>query len=126
MIRRYIENDALEMMELIESEGEEWSSYYKGDGKKKYLDSLKNSITFVKVKNEMIIGYVRAIDDHGFDIYICDLLVFKKERGNHYGHELIEAVKNLFLDRDIYVMSDVDSYYIKEGYQKIGSIFEIK
>ncbi|PKK98056.1 MAG: GNAT family N-acetyltransferase [Tenericutes bacterium HGW-Tenericutes-2] len=125
MIRRYRENDASMLMKLIESEGDEWSSYYQGDGKDKYLVSLKDSITYIMIIDNEIIGYIRAIDDHGFDVYICDLLVHKEKRGNHYGKRLIQVIQSHFIGRDIYVMSDVDGYYIKEGLEKIGSIFKI-
>ena len=125
MIRRYRENDASKLMKLIESEGDEWSSYYRGDGKDKYLVSLKDSITYIMIIDNEIIGYIRAIDDHGFDVYICDLLVHKEKRGNHYGKRLIQVIQSHFIGRDIYVMSDVDGYYIKEGLEKIGSIFKI-
>ncbi len=126
MIRKYETGDELLIMELIESEGEEWSSYCLGDGRTRYLESLIDSITYVKVKNEKIIGYIRAIDDHGFEIYICDLLVSKMERGNQYGFDLISLILSMNPHRDIYVMSDVDPYYLKQGYKKIGSIFKIE
>lgn len=126
MIRRYVRSDSISLMNLIESEGKEWSSYYEGDGRVKYLKSLEQSISYVYVKDDQIIGYIRAIDDHGFDIYICDLLVNQNERGHHYGIELIQMIKKLYNNRDVYVMSDVDPYYIKAGYQKIGSVFEVK
>lgn len=125
MIRKYQKNDSILMMELIRSEGDEWSSYVEGDGIK-YLNSLEKSITYVYMKEDRIIGYIRAIDDHGFDIYICDLLVNQNSRGHHYGRELIETIKKEYPNRDICVMSDVDPYYTKEGYKKIGSVFEIE
>jgi predicted GNAT family N-acyltransferase len=125
MIRRYQNSDDLMIMQLIESEGIEWSSYYQGDGKDKYLKSLSDSITYVMIIDREMIGYIRAIDDHEFDIYICDLLVRRDKRGNHYGLKLIEEIKSHYPNQDIYVMSDVDDYYIKEGFQKIGSIFKI-
>ena len=125
MIRKYKQDDASQIMKLIASEGDDWSSYYQGEGQIKYLISLNDSITYVMIIDDQIIGYIRAIDDHGFDIYICDFLVQKEKRGNHYGMKLIETIQSLFKNRDIYVMSDVDSYYIKEGLEKIGSIFKI-
>lgn len=112
-------------MELIESEGKDWEEYYKGFGKSKYLDSLKNSITYVMIESDQIIGYIRAIDDHGFDVYICDLLVHKNYRNKHYGSKLISSIKSHFPNRNIYVMSDVDPYYIKQEFKKVGSIFKI-
>lgn len=59
-------------------------------------------------------------------VHVCDLLVDKSHRGHHYGRLMMEHIKNLYHDLEVYVMSDVDSYYEKEKYQKIGSIFEIK
>jgi predicted GNAT family N-acyltransferase len=126
MIRKYEKNDSIMMMELIEVEGEDWSSYYEGTGRDKYLNSLEKSITYVKIKDDQIVGYIRAIDDFGFDVYICDLLVSSDERGHQYGYDLIQSIISHFSNRDIYVMSDVDLYYIKQGFKKIGSIFKVE
>jgi len=126
MIRRYVDNDASALLELIESEGEAWASYYQESTRSNYLNSIRDSITYVMIINEKIIGYIRAIDDHGFEVLICDLLVSKDKRGNHYGLKLIQSIQSHFPNREIYVMSDVDPYYNKEGFKKIGSIFKIE
>jgi hypothetical protein len=39
---------------------------------------------------------------------------------------LMETVCEDFSDQLVYVMSDVDTYYEKLGYQREGSIFEVK
>jgi len=125
VIRRYVISDSSNLVKLIESEGDLWSSYYLGDGRIRYLESIQQSITYVIIIKEELIGYIRAIDDSGFDVYICDLLVKKEKRGNHYGIKLVESIKTHFPNRDIYVMSDVDDYYFKAGFKRVGSIFKI-
>jgi GNAT superfamily N-acetyltransferase len=82
-------------------------------------------MTYLLFKDAELVAYIRAIEDMGYAIYICDLLVDQHHRGHGFGKMLIEHVKSLYPMYEIYVMSDVDPYYIKQGYKKIGSIFEI-
>lgn len=126
MIRTYQVTDQRAIMRLIESEGLDWKDYYHPEGRQKYLRSLLDSITIVKTDGDEIIGYVRAIDDHGFGIYVCDLLVHQNHRGHGYGHQMMNHLMDLFKDQTFYVMSDVDSYYEQLGYERIGSIFQLK
>jgi ribosomal protein S18 acetylase RimI-like enzyme len=73
-----------------------------------------------------VCGYARCREDDGFGVYIYDLLVRKTHRGKPIGKALMERVLNDFPNQPIYVMSDVDPYYEKLGYRKVGSIFEIR
>ena len=98
------------VMQLIESEGEEWNCYSTGANRKKYEKSLSQSITYIACSADVLCGYSRSIDDFGFDIYICDLLVHESYRGKSIGKHLIERVTADFPNRTIYVMSDVDEY----------------
>jgi GNAT superfamily N-acetyltransferase len=126
MIRKFEATDQMAITKLIESEGYDWKDYFEGNNREKYWRSLTDSITYVKVHGDEIIGYLRAIDDHGYDLYVCDLLVHQDHRGQGYGKEILTHVMNLYPNRDIYVMSDVDPYYEQLGYDKIGSIFQVK
>jgi ribosomal protein S18 acetylase RimI-like enzyme len=118
--KRY--EDAL--FDLILSEGELWHEY-SVKHKEQYIKALKSSKAYLIMKGMKSIAYIRVKDDHGFGLYIYDLLVGKEFRSHHYGKLLIDHVIKIYPNHDIYVMSDVDAYYTKLGYEKIGSIFKV-
>jgi len=80
---------------------------------------------YVYLEEDDLIAYIRCKEDSGFGVYVYDLLVRQDKRGNQIGKKLIEYVKDEYKNQSIYIMSDVDSYYEKCGYKKIGSIFEV-
>ena len=92
----------------------------------RYKFALSNSITFVAYQNEVLCGYSRSLDDCGLYIYVCDLLVKPACRGNEIGRKLMECLIDEYPEQTVYVMSDVDDYYEKIGFKKIGSVFEVK
>lgn len=118
-----MEND---LFNLIKSEGEDWSDYTSELGRYNYIRAIETSIVYVIYESNEIIAYIRCKEDNGFGIYVYDLLVRQDKRGSKLGQLLIEKVKNDYPEQSIYIMSDVDEYYIKCGYNKIGSIFEIE
>lgn len=122
-IRRYTAADAPGLFELLRSEGDEWSDY--NNGFEKYKTALDNSIVYLLFENNFLCGYIRLRDDDGFGLYVYDLLVHKNYRGKGYGKLLLEQIRVDYPDNDIYAMSDVDKYYEKQGYNRIGSIFII-
>ena len=125
LIKRYTKNDEASLFELLKNAGEEWVGYY-GEGQQdKYKTVLGSSITYVAYEADVLCGYCRCRNDDGYGIYVYDLLVDKKHRGKSYGRLLMERVSADFPEDAIYVMSDVDKYYEKQGYQRIGSIFEV-
>lgn len=122
-IRKY--NSALDyksLMKLVQSEGEEWKEYLNPG----YRKALDNSITFVALIEDELCGYSRSLSDSGLFIWVVDLLVEKSRRGLSIGKKLMECILTDFPDIDVFVMSDVDTYYEKLGYKKEGSIFEVK
>lgn len=125
-IRWYIKEDESLLFDLIIDEGEEWIDYYSEEGRKRYIKALESSITYIALYNNIICGYVRCKEDDGFGVYVYDLLVGKFYRGRNLGKRLMERVCIDYPNQPIYVMSDVDIYYEKLGFQKIGSIFEAK
>jgi len=124
-IRKYNKEDENNIMKIIEQEGEEWESYSGSNVQDKYKKALKNSITYVAYVGDELCGYSRSLDDNGFYIYVCDLLVSPKFRGGNIGRELMECIYEDHTDKIVYVMSDVDEYYEKQGYRKEGSVFEV-
>ena len=124
-IRKY--NAALDyekLLELFRSEGE-WSFYLKDNVIEKYRISLANSIIYVAFHDDILIGYSRSIDDFDTYIYVCDLLVHKKQRGHDIGKQLLDCLSNEFPKHEIFIMSDVDPYYEKLGYIREGSLFKV-
>ena len=109
------------LMKLIETEGNEWKDYLKPQHK----IALENSISFVALAGDRIVGYSRSINDSGQFIWLIDLLVDPAYRGNALGKQLMECAAAAFPHLDLFVMSDVDPYYEKIGYSKEGSIFKV-
>ncbi|MFS0788190.1 GNAT family N-acetyltransferase [Shouchella sp. 1P09AA] len=114
-----------DLFALIASEGEEWHEYLYNGGKEKYLQTLASSITLVAYEEGKLIGYARAIVDGAFHVYVCDLLVHKQARGHKIGRKLMTDFYERYPSHVVLVMSDVDMYYEKLGYQKEGTIFTV-
>ncbi|MBP2098508.1 GNAT family N-acetyltransferase [Enterococcus rivorum] len=108
----------------MKGESEEWSGYYSLENQPKYVKAIMNSITHVMIENDILCGYIRCKNDDGFGIYILDLLVMKQYRGCEFGLKLIQSIANVFPNDPLYVTSDIDPYYEKIGFKKIGSILE--
>ena len=122
-IRKY--NSTLDyenLMKLIQSEGEEWNDYLNPI----YRKVLDNSVTYVALIGEELCGYSRSLSDSGLFVWVIDLLVNKNRRSLSIGRKLMECILLDFPDTDVFVMSDVDRYYEKLGYEKEGSIFKVK
>ena len=124
-IRKYNKEDENNIMKIIKEEGEEWGCYSGSGVQNKYKKALENSVTYVAYVGDELCGYSRSIDDNGFYIYVCDLLVSPKFRGGDIGREFMECIYKDHPDKIVYVMSDVDEYYEKQGYRKEGSVFEV-
>lgn len=124
-IRRYNkETDEERLMSLLKEEGEDWSCYWADEFSEKYRADLESSITYVACEDGTLCGFSRSLDDCGFYIYVCDLLVRAGHRGKNIGRRLMECIYKDYPDRIVYVMSDVDEYYEKQGYRREGTIFE--
>ena len=119
------EVDEDKLMKMIEDEGEDWRCYSADNVSDKYRLALANSITYVAYEGNVLCGYSRSIDDCGFYIYVCDLLVRPHYRGRNIGRKLMECIYKDYPNHIVYVMSDVDEYYKKQGYKYEGSIFKV-
>lgn len=124
-IRKYTQKDEDAVMRLIQAEGPDWECYSAGEAATKYHKALRDSITYIACDETATCGYVRAIDDCGLYIYICDLLVNAAFRGCEIGRLLMERVAADYPQRGVYVMSGVDGYYEKLGYTREGSIYKV-
>lgn len=125
-IRQYSKADETLLFDLLIDEGDDWIDYHGPAGRSKYIKALDSSITYIACDENIVCGYARCREDNGFGVYIYDLLVRKKHRGKQIGKTLMERVFKDFPNQPIYVMSDVDPYYEKLGYRRVGSIFEVK
>jgi GNAT superfamily N-acetyltransferase len=90
-----------------------------------YRKRLLEGITYVCYENGAFGGYVRALSDDGFAIYISELFVVPELRNRTIGRTLIAKVKIDFKHLTVYALSDEDAYYEKLSYKKVGSVFEI-
>lgn len=90
-----------------------------------YKKSLGESITYVCYENGELAGYLRALLDDDFAIYISELFVVPEWRNRTVGRTLIAKVKTDFRHLTVYALSDEDAYYEKLGYRRVGSIYEI-
>ncbi|MCL2521702.1 MAG: GNAT family N-acetyltransferase [Erysipelotrichales bacterium] len=118
-IKQYDDNrDDKAVFALMRLEAD-WGGYCDSVNVENYKIALKESLTYVLYNDNILCGFIRVRDDFGFAVYIHDLLVGKMYRGNSYGKMLIEHVADNFLNSTVYVMSDVDDYYHKQGYKTI-------
>ncbi len=125
-IRRYEAEDAPHVLALVEEEGDDWRDYWHGDAREKYQNALSSSEVYLLFTGEECCGFIRCRDDAGYGVYVYDLLVDSKYRGNEYGRLLMERVAQDFPNDIIYVMSDINPYYQELGYAKVGTLFIVK
>ncbi|MDD4310026.1 MAG: GNAT family N-acetyltransferase, partial [Candidatus Cloacimonetes bacterium] len=117
--------DEDKLMTVLIEEGEDWSCYWTTEARTKYQQALEQSITYVCYDEEVLCGFSRSLDDCGFYVYVCDLLVKPAYRGKNLGRKLMECIAKDYHEQTVYVMSDVDEYYRKQGYRREGSVFEV-
>ena len=109
----------------MQAEGDDWECYFGEKNREKYKKALDSSLTYIAIDGNTLCGYVRCRDDDGLGVYVYDLLVNKAFRGRSIGRKLMERVCVDFPENEVYVMSGVDKYYEKLGYQREGSVFRV-
>lgn len=124
-IRKYQASDIEGLFALMSREGDEWT-YNSAEEEEKYMICMQRSIAFVAVEENKIQAYVRCKNDDGFGIYVLDLLVDKNFRGRNIGGKLIEEVRKIYPAGPMYITSDSDGYYKKQGFEIVGTLFEVK
>jgi len=110
----------------MSAEAEEWEDYITEEGTQKFKRTLESSLVYVAYEDDMLCGFSRSIIDGEFFIYVCDLLVDKSCRGRGMGRQLMECICDVYPGHTVLVISDVDAYYQKLGYEKEGSVFLVK
>lgn len=121
-IKPYSNQYENELMELIKQEGDDWKIYWGEPNASKYRKAFEQSITYVALADDKICGYSRSLKDALF-IYVCDLLVNERYRGNGLGKKLMQCLQEEYPDYPVYVMSGNDEYYQKLSAKKEGSIY---
>lgn len=116
--------DRAGILAMIEAEGNEWIDYWSPESCDRFIATMSNCISYVASEDSELCGYIRCRDDNGFGIYIYDLLVAPAFRGHGLGRMLIEQVCADYPGQSVYVMSDADGYYEKQGYRREGSLFQ--
>lgn len=114
-----------ELMELIRAEGKDWEVYWGETGSPKYRKALDSSITYLALADGRLCGYSRSLADALY-IYVCDLLVNGKYRGNGLGEKLMRCIQTDYPELPVYIMSGNDGYYNKISCQREGSIYLLK
>ena len=125
-IKEYCKEYEDQLFEMIKEEGEDWIDYHSEEGRKKYTKAIDSSIVFVAFIDGVMAGYIRCREDDGFGVYVYDLLVRKTYRGMEIGRWLMEKICDNYSEQIVYVMSGIDLYYEKLGYEKEGTIFIVK
>lgn len=112
-IIRYTPEYENELMELIRAEGDDWEIYWGEKNSVRYRKAIEQSITYLALADALF-------------IYVCDLLVNVKYRGNGLGERLMRCLQADYPDLPVYIMSGNDKYYAKTNCVKEGSIYLLK
>lgn len=103
----------------------DWDMFTNKKDVANYRKRLLESITYVCLDNGAFCGYVRALLDDYFAVYISELFVVPEKRNRTIGRTLIAKVKMDFGHLTVYALSDEDAYYEKLGHRNAGSVYEI-
>ncbi|MGE4290800.1 MAG: GNAT family N-acetyltransferase [Desulfovibrio sp.] len=123
-ISRYTQRHEQDVIEAI-SKDPDWEILTNETTLVHYRKLLATSATYVCYENNAFCGYVRAILDTGVAVYVSELYVLERWRNLNIGQSLLQRVKDDHSNLHVYAFSDEDAYYIKKGFTKIGSIFEL-
>lgn len=123
-IVRYTPEYVEDILDAITKEPD-WEIFTSEAAIDRYRSRLNESVTYVCYDDKAFCGYVRAILDDGFAVYISELYVVPAWRNRGVGRSLMAQVKADHGRLLVYALSDEDAYYEKLGYRKAGSVFEV-
>ena len=106
-------------------EDPDWNLFTEEKSISSYKRRLLESVTYVCLENGVFCGYVRALLDDCFAVYISELFVAPEWRNRTIGRSLVTKVKMAYGHLTVYVLSDEDTYYEKLEYRNVGSVFEV-
>lgn len=124
VISRYRPDDEKAVISAI-TRDPEWEIFTGKDAIDNYRKSLEASVTYVCYDQGEFCGYLRAIQDDAFALYISELYVVPQKRSRGIGSSLLAQVGRDFHGVRVYVLSDEDAFYEKAGYKRVGSVFQI-
>ena len=123
-IKRYDKRFEAAVMDVIRAEGVDWSCYWADENAEKYKTALQSSNSYVVLGDGRVCGYLRALLDNGH-LYVFELLVAPACRGNQLEKKLLERFAGDYPGLPVYILSGNDEYYLKQGFNKTGSIFRM-
>lgn len=120
---KYEREHEIELLAILGCDPD-WSSFLTEDIVGAFREALLEGETYLCEQQGIICGYIRAVVD-GLGIYVSELYVAPAYRGSGYGVALLDKVRHAHPGKDVYVLSDEDSYYEKIGYRRVGSIYKL-
>jgi ribosomal protein S18 acetylase RimI-like enzyme len=107
-ILRYKPEDAAVIFSAI-GKDPDWDIFTKDSAIDNYRKRLSSSITYVCYDNDSFCGYVRALLDDGFAVYISELYVVPMWRNRMIGRLLLARLRADFHHLTVYALSDEDA-----------------
>ena len=103
-ILRYTREHEDALISALE-EDPEWDTFTNEKSVTGYKKRLLESVTYVCLENGVLCGYVRALLDEFFAVYISELFVAPEWRSRAIGRTLIKKVKMDFAHLTVYALS---------------------
>ena len=116
-VSKYNPRHEIDVLKAI-SKDPNWDMFTNDDSIDIYRKSLRKSVTYVCYTNNEFCGYIRALLDDGFAVYISELYVIPKWRNYKIGETLLKRVNIDYSNLTVYALSDEDTRYQKKGNKK--------
>ena len=123
-ITRYTLEHEAALLAAIDKDPD-WDMFTKNGAIDRYRRALGDSIAYVCYDADRFCGYVRALLDDGFAVYVSELYVVPECRSQGMGRLLLERIKIDYSGLTVYVLSDEDAYYEKLGLKNMGSVYKL-
>lgn len=99
---------------------ERWQSFYE-ERKSAYREALQSSCTLVAYDGDRYAGFLRAITDGVFTIFVAEIVVEPEVRRKGVGTALLGAASEQYPSARIDLISDEDGFYAKNGFHRVGN-----
>ncbi len=100
-------------------ENEQWQTLYE-EKRDEYRSALKTSCTLIAQADGRYAGYVRAITDGSFTVFVAEIIVDEPFRRMGLGTRLLHAVAERYPSARIDLISDNDAFYQSDGFHAMG------
>lgn len=98
---------------------ENWQSFYE-ERKAEYKQALKVSCTLVVCEDEQYAGFLRAVTDGVFTLFVAEIVVDEAYRRKGFGRALIREASARYPSARIDLISDNDAFYLELGFHPVG------